>query len=43
MFLQNPNGLVHGVKMFATVPNRDERQRIIAYLKSLTPQSAQRN
>jgi cytochrome c len=39
-FLQNPGGLVHGTKMFATVPNADTRQRIIAYLKSLPPQAA---
>jgi cytochrome c2 len=39
-FLQNPNGLVHGTKMFVTVPDTDARQRVIAYLKSLSPQSA---
>lgn len=39
-FLQNPSGLVHGTKMFATVPDADTRQRLIAYLKSLSPQSA---
>ncbi len=39
-FLQNPSGLVHGTKMFATVPDADTRQRVIAYLKSLSPQSA---
>jgi cytochrome c len=39
-FLQNPGGLVHGTKMFATVPAADTRQRIIAYLKSLPPQAA---
>ena len=39
-FLQNPAGLVHGTKMFATVPDTDTRQRIIAYLKSLPPQAA---
>jgi cytochrome c len=38
-FLQNPGGLVHGTKMFATVPDPDARQRIIAYLKSLQPQA----
>jgi cytochrome c len=38
-FLQNPGGLVHGTKMFATVPDSDTRQRIIAYLKSLQPQT----
>ena len=39
-FLQNPSGLVHGTKMFATVPDAATRQRIIAYLKSLPPQTA---
>jgi len=39
-FLQSPSGLVHGTKMFATVPDADTRQRVIAYLKSLPPQSA---
>ena len=38
-FLQNPGGLVHGTKMFANVPDPDARQRVIAYLKSLQPQS----
>src|SRR5437763_8177025 len=39
-FLQSPGGLVHGTKMFATVPDAGMRQRVIAYLKSLSPQSA---
>src|SRR5207248_6050099 len=39
-FLQNPGGLVHGTKMFTSVPDSDTRQRVIAYLKSLPPQSA---
>jgi cytochrome c len=39
-FLQNPSGLVHGTKMFATVPDADARQRIVAYLKSLPSQAA---
>ena len=39
-FLQNPGGLVHGTKMFAMVPDAGTRQRVIAYLKSLSPQSA---
>ena len=39
-FLQNPGGVVHGTKMFATVPDADTRQRVIAYLKSLQPHSA---
>jgi cytochrome c len=38
-FLQNPGGVVHGTKMFATVPDADTRQRVIAYLKSLQPQN----
>jgi cytochrome c len=38
-FLQNPSGFVHGTKMFVTVPDADTRQRVIAYLKSLSPQS----
>src|SRR5712691_348153 len=38
-FLQNPNGLVHGTKMLASVPDSDTRQRVIAYLKSLQPQT----
>jgi cytochrome c len=38
-FLRNPGGLVHGTKMFGTVPDPDARQRIIAYLKSLQPQA----
>jgi cytochrome c2 len=37
-FLQSPGGLVHGTKMFATVPDADARQRIVAYLKSLPSQ-----
>ena len=39
-FLQNPGGLVHGTKMFATVPDAATRQRVIAYLQSLSPQSS---
>ena len=39
-FLQNPSGFVHGTKMFATTPDADTRQRLIAYLRSLSPQSA---
>src|SRR6266481_5449578 len=38
-FLQNPTGLVHGTKMLASVPDSDMRQRVIAYLKSLQPQT----
>jgi cytochrome c len=39
-FLQNPSGLVHGTKMFITVPDAGMRQRVIAYLKSLSSQTA---
>jgi cytochrome c len=39
-FLQNPAGLVHGTKMFATVPDASTRQQIIAYLQTLKPQAA---
>jgi cytochrome c len=39
-FLQSPGGLVHGTKMFVTVPDANTRQRVIAYLRSLPPQSA---
>jgi cytochrome c len=35
-FLQNPNGLVHGTRMFVSVPNPTDRQNIIAYLHTLT-------
>jgi cytochrome c len=38
-FLQNPGGVVHGTKMFTTVPDADTRQRVVAYLKSLQPQT----
>ena len=34
-FLQNPTGFVHGTQMFTNVPNGDDRQAVIAYLKSL--------
>ena len=34
-FLQNPTGFVHGTQMFTNVPNGDDRQNVIAYLKSL--------
>lgn len=39
-FLQNPSGLVPGTKMFVSVPDAAARQHIIAYLKTLQPQSA---
>jgi len=38
--LQGPNGLVPGIKMSATVRDPNTRQRVIAYLKTLSPQSA---
>ena len=39
-FLQNPAGLVHGTKMFVSVPDATTRQKIIAYLQGLKPQAA---
>lgn len=39
-FLQNPAGLVHGTKMFASVPDGATRQQIVAYLQGLKPQAA---
>src|SRR4051794_39269568 len=38
-FLQNPAGLVHGTRMFVSVPDAGTRQQIIAYLQALTPQA----
>jgi cytochrome c2 len=34
-FLANPQSVVHGTKMFASVPDARQRQDIIAYLNSL--------
>ena len=34
-FLQNPPALVHGTQMFTNVPNGEDRENVIAYLKSL--------
>lgn len=34
-FLQNPNGFVHGTRMFFSVPNATDRQNVIAYLGTL--------
>ena len=34
-FLRNPQGLVHGTKMFIAIPDAQQRQDIIAYLDSL--------
>jgi cytochrome c len=36
-FLQNPVGDVHGTKMFVNLPSSDDRQNVIAYLKTLKP------
>src|SRR6185369_16933715 len=36
-FLQNPVGDVHGTKMFANLPSGEDRQNVIAYLKTLKP------
>jgi cytochrome c len=36
-FLQNPNGLVHGTKMFYRVSNPTDRENVIAYLGTLKP------
>jgi cytochrome c len=34
-FLAGPAGLVHGTKMFVSVPNSADRQNVIAYLATL--------
>jgi cytochrome c len=34
-FLASPNGLVHGTKMFISVPSGTDRQNVIAYLDTL--------
>jgi cytochrome c len=34
-FLANPRYVVHGPKMFISVPDANQRQAIIAYLKTL--------
>jgi cytochrome c len=36
-FLQNPNGLVHGTKMFYRLSNPTDRENVIAYLGTLKP------
>jgi cytochrome c len=36
-FLQNPAADVHGTTMFISVPNAENRENIIAYLKTLKP------
>jgi cytochrome c len=35
-WLQSPSRLVHGTTMFANVPSSPDRERLIAYLKTLT-------
>lgn len=40
-FLANPNAEVHGTRMFVALPSADDRRDVIAYLKTLPPQSAQ--
>ena len=35
MFLAGPGNFVHGTKMFLSVPNRADRQNMIAYLATL--------
>jgi cytochrome c len=39
-FLANPNGEVHGTRMFLALPSPDERRDVIAYLETLSPKSA---
>jgi cytochrome c len=34
-FLTSPGGLVHGTKMFLSIPNSTDRQNVIAYLDTL--------
>jgi cytochrome c len=34
-FLQGPSSLVHGTKMFLSVPSEKDRQDVIAYLETL--------
>ncbi|HEY2757593.1 MAG TPA: c-type cytochrome [Pseudolabrys sp.] len=34
-FLQGPSSLVHGTKMFLSVPSETDRQNVIAYLETL--------
>jgi cytochrome c len=36
-FIQNPGADVHGTKMIVSVPGNDDRQNVIAYLKTLKP------
>jgi cytochrome c len=39
-YLQNPNGFVHGTKMFVSIPDAQIREQLITYLKTLQPQAA---
>ena len=34
-FLQDPNGFIHGTRMFYSVPKASDRQNVIAYLETL--------
>jgi cytochrome c2 len=34
-FLANPSGVVHGTKMFVSLPNGSDRANVIAYLNTL--------
>ena len=34
-YLANPNGFIHGTKMFVNLPNETDRQNVIAYLNAL--------
>jgi cytochrome c len=36
-FLQGPSALVHGTKMFVSVPSSTDRRDVIAYLETLSP------
>jgi cytochrome c len=36
-FLENPSGDVHGTSMFVSLPSAEDRQNVIAYLKTLKP------
>jgi cytochrome c len=42
-FLRNPSGLVHGTKMFVSVPDDAARQRIVTYLQTLKSPGSAKN
>jgi cytochrome c len=42
-FLTNPHAEVHGTRMFLALPSASDRQNVIAYLKTLSPQPAHSN